>query len=161
MSVYRRFDGHGYPSLITTNIKNRQKLFCDPRAAAMLLNVLGEVQKGAGVTIYAYVVMPDHLHLVASWPNDQRVSRIMRLMKGRFARRWNRRAGLDGSVWQSRFHERALRSEHSLARAVDYVEWNPVTAGLVGEPAEYSWSSAYPGGETSGRQVRLNTLTGL
>jgi putative transposase len=136
---------------------NRLRLFSDPQAAWMLLDVVAEVQAGAGVTIYAYVVMPDHLHLVASWPPHQRLSRIMRLIKGRFARRWNHRAGLHRSVWQSRFHERALCSEESLARAVDYVHWNPVAAGLVGEPTEFAWSSACPQRETSGRSVRLKT----
>lgn len=161
MSVYRRFEGHGYPSLITTNVMNRLRLFSERKAASMLLEVLAEVQAGAGVTIFAYVVMPDHIHLVASWPPHLRLSRIMRLIKGRFARRWNQQAGLNGSVWQSRYHERALRSEESLARAVDYVHWNPVVAGLVGEPSEFAWSSASPRLGTSVRPVRLNASTGV
>ena len=75
------------------------------------------------------------------------LSRVVQLIKGRFARAYNQSAGRAGAVWQSRYHERTLRNETALFRAIEYVHQNPVSARLVLEPQDYPWSSA------SGRYV--------
>jgi hypothetical protein len=68
----------------------------------------------------------------------------MQLIKGRFARLYNDLSTKRGSLWQSRYHERALRDERELAAAIDYVHQNPVTASLSGisRAEDYPWSSA-------------------
>ncbi|HET9476334.1 MAG TPA: transposase [Dehalococcoidia bacterium] len=141
MSVYRRFTGHDVPSLITTNIAGHKPLFADPSAANALILAMEHAEAELWVTVYAYVVMPDHLHLVVA-PNENTThGDFVRLLKGRFAHRWNRNHGRDGSIWQSRFHERALRNERALLAAIDYVHSNPVAAGLAERPEDYAWSS--------------------
>ena len=47
-----------------------------------------------------------------------------------------------GKVWQDRYHDKALRNEAALLRALEYVEDNPVTEGLAERPEDYAWSSA-------------------
>ena len=66
----------------------------------------------------------------------------MQLIKDRFARHHNLLAGGRGSVWQSRYHERALRNERELLAAVEYVHQNPVVGKLATTAEEYRWSSA-------------------
>ena len=144
MSIYRRFHGHGLPYFVPTNTNERCPIFRDHAAAQMLQRVIAEVQTGMGVIIHAYVIMPDHLHIVLTLPPKQRISRVMRLIKGRFSKRWNARTGGSRAVWQSRYHEEALRSDEALRGAVDYVHWNPVVAGFVQCPEDWPWSSAYP-----------------
>lgn len=124
----------------------------------MLLDVIAEVQAATGTAVHAYVIMPDHLHIVLTLRPQQRISRVMQLIKRRFANRWNVRVGRTGSVWQSRFHEEALRSEEALNGAIDYVHWNPVDAGMVSSPEEYAWSSAARENASSGRLVRVTWL---
>lgn len=142
MSIYRRFAGHDAPSLITTNVAKRQPLFADSNAARALTLALAEAAAETKATVLAYVVMPDHLHLVLG-PNERTShGRFMRHLKGRFAHRWNRTHNRSGAVWQARFHEKALRTEKALIAAVDYVHHNPVAAGLVDRPEDYPWSSA-------------------
>jgi putative transposase len=143
MSVPQRLRDHGLPSLISTVTCGRSPLFREVGAAVMLQCVLGEVMYETKSTVYAYVIMPDHLHLVISPPRRVSTSDVIRTIKGRFARRWNLRNRSLGSVWQPRFHERIVRSERALEAAVDYVHMNPVVASLAQAVDQYPWSSAY------------------
>jgi putative transposase len=142
MSVWRRFDHHGFPSLVTTNIESRHPLFASTQAALLLLRVLDEVRHEIRIQLIAFVIMPDHLHLVLAIPPKVRLERVMRLIKGRFSNRFNRMRQTRGRIWQERYHERALRNERQLLAAIEYVHGNPVKAGLAGEAESYSWSSA-------------------
>jgi putative transposase len=142
MSIYRRFSGHGLPYFVTTNTAHRRPIFTDPAAIAALIQVLNEVRAETRFRLHAYVLMPDHLHFVTATPERIPIGRVIGLVKGRFAHRWNRRTGTSGSVWQSRFRERALRTAYALRSAIDYVHLNPVEAGLVTDPTMYEWSSA-------------------
>jgi putative transposase len=150
VSVHRRFDRHQFPSLVTTNTEGRAPVFASPIAAKMLLEVMGEVRRDTDLDLTAWVVMPDHVHLVLRLPSTTSTARVMKLIKGRFAWRFNRRANAMGSVWQSRYHERVLTSDAAFERAVDYVHWNPVRAGLAQSPGEFRWSSARNAQDLSG-----------
>lgn len=142
MSVWRRYPEHGFPSLITTNVAQRRPIFGEARVAGQLLGVIDEVKTEEPVIVYGYVIMPDHLHLVLSVRPKITLGRVMQLIKGRFAWRYNRDKNRSEKVWQDRCHEKALRSEVAFLRALQYVEDNPVTGGLANLPESYSWSSA-------------------
>ena len=148
MSVRRRFDGHGFPSLVTTNVDGRRKLFCSTPAVKLLLQVISEVRHEWRFKLLAFVVMPDHVHLVIAVPPGLAVGRVMRLIKGRFSNRYNRISRSQGSLWQERYHERALRSEHELVVAIEYVHANPIKAGLASQAESFPWSSANSACET-------------
>ena len=87
MSVYRRFFDHRYPSLITTNAAERHPLFTDRKAARALAYALTEAQEQLHFHLYAWVLMPDHLHLVIEVPDGTTSGMVMRFIKARFARR--------------------------------------------------------------------------
>jgi putative transposase len=144
MSVWARFEGHGFPSLLTTNVASREPLLASRTAAAALLRVIAEVHRETRFKLLAFVVMPDHIHLVLAVPPHVKVSRVMRLIKGRFARRHNLGSGRAGALWQTRYHERALRSERALVAAIEYVHNNPVRAGMASRAESFFWSSAHP-----------------
>jgi REP element-mobilizing transposase RayT len=122
----------------------------------MILQVISEVRAETRFTLYAYVIMPDHLHFVLSTPQATPSGEVMRRIKGRFANRWNRHSAGRGAVWQPRYHERALRTEHALQNAVDYVHWNPAVAKLVASPEDYRWSSALSWIREANDGVRLS-----
>jgi len=142
MSVWRRFDGHGFPSLVTTNVANRRPVFTDRDNAAHLKVVLFDVMHEEHADLIAWVIMPDHVHLVVSLRRTASLGRLMQLIKGRFAREHNAAIGRVGSVWQERYHEEALRDERQLHAAVQYVLHSPVKGGLAATPDEYPWCSA-------------------
>jgi len=142
MSVWKRFHAHGLPSFITTNLEKRRPLLSAERPAQMLLDVVKEVRRETEFKLLAFVIMPDHMHLVLALPPDLRLGRVMQLIKGRFSNRYNELVGGGGRLWQERYHERALRTEAELVAAIEYVHRNPVAAGLVSEAEDFSWSSA-------------------
>src|SRR3990170_8766876 len=120
MSVYRRFDTEGYPSLVTTNAANRRPVFHSDAAAALLIEIIYEVRRETAFPLLAFVVMPDHIHLVLSPSSVDSLAKIMQLVKGRFfARRYHSESGDRGSLWQSRYHEQALRAERELFDAIE------------------------------------------
>ena len=141
MSVYRRFATELLPCFVTTNTCDRRRLFSSAAACDLLVRIIYEVRTEIGYQLLAFTVMPDHVHLVLV-PPEGRLGQIVQLIKGRFARFYNQRANRSGAVWQSRYHERTLRTETALLRALEYVHHNPVVVGLVSEPEDYRWSSA-------------------
>ena len=84
MSVWRRFDHHGFTSLITTNVESRSPVFASTQVARLMLRVIGEVRHETRVRLLAFVIMPDHVHLVLATPPPLRLGRVMQLIKGRF-----------------------------------------------------------------------------
>jgi REP element-mobilizing transposase RayT len=141
MSIWRRFD-HGYPALLTTNVEDRRPVFRDPTAARHLFEVIEQIRAEERFDLLAYVIMPDHLHLIARPHADVTTSRIMKMIKGRFARQHQAPTRRRGPFWQSRFHEKALTTDEALWTAVRYVHQNPVQAGIASSPSVYPWSSA-------------------
>ena len=142
MSIYRRFGDHEFPSLVTSNIANRTAIFSSERAARLFIQILHDVKLETDCDLIAFVVMPDHVHLVLRSTATHSIGQVIQLIKGRFSRRYNEMTGKSGRLWQSRYHERALRSESELSAAIEYVQDNPVAAGLAGEASAFAWSSA-------------------
>jgi hypothetical protein len=69
------------------------------------------------------------------------LGKVMHLVQGTFARKWNRRRQLKGHVFEARYFARLCLTERYLWALVRYVHDNPVRAGLVPHPAMYEWSS--------------------
>jgi len=152
MSIWKRYDTHGLPSLITTNLANRKPLLASSYAARMLMEVINEVRAETAFNLLAFVVMPDHLHMVVSLPSGLKLGRVMQLIKGRFSNRYHRATGGDGNLWQERYHERTLRTEQQLITAIEYVHGNPMKAGIVSQLEDFPWSSANPTHDTDLRR---------
>jgi putative transposase len=88
----------------------------------------------------AYCLMTNHYHLILVTP-EPNISRGMHHLNGSYARWFNRRHGLEGHVFQRRFHSVVIESDWHLLEACRYVVLNPVRAGVVREPSEWAWSS--------------------
>jgi hypothetical protein len=69
--------------------------------------------------------------------------RIVQSAKGYSARRCNQLLGLSGQFWQDESYDHVVRNDEELFRIIDYVENNPVKAGLVARREDWRWSSAY------------------
>lgn len=94
-----------------------------------------------GVEVWAYCLMPNHVHLVAVPQSADGLRRAVGEAHRRYTAAVNRREGWSGHLWQGRFASCAMDERHLLA-AARYVELNPVRAGLVARAGEYRWSSA-------------------
>lgn len=90
-----------------------------------------------------WVLMPDHFHGLLRLGNSSLAVTVGHL-KGLAAKRVNEYLGATGAVWQSAFHDRALRREDDRKNIARYIVANPLRAGLVKSIREYPyWNSIY------------------
>jgi putative transposase len=93
------------------------------------------------VDVWAYCLMPNHVHLVAVPESRYGLAQAMGEAHRRYTLRVNQREDWRGYLWQGRFSSYPLDEQYVLA-AVRYIETNPVRAGLAKRPWQYPWSSA-------------------
>jgi REP element-mobilizing transposase RayT len=93
--------------------------------------------------LHCFVVMPNHVHILVT--PIQPVSRFMHSLKRFTAREANRMLGTTGRpFWQDEGYDRLVRDDLEFESIAKYIERNPVDAGIVSEPAQFRWSSAWP-----------------
>jgi len=164
----KRYYGAGNLHFITCGCYRRQPLLGTPRRRDLLLTVLEQVRKRYEFVV-GYVIMPEHIHLLISEPQAKNPSTVMQALKISFARRVLARArrhrnpsqtGLfdhpPQHIWQKRFYDFNVWTEHKRVEKLRYMHCNPVKRGLVASPELWRWSSfrAYSLGETG--LVRVN-----
>jgi REP element-mobilizing transposase RayT len=106
---------------------------------------------------HAFVVMPNHVHLLAT--PAVTLSKLTRSLKGITAKRANSMLGMTGKpFWQEESYDRLVRNGPEFDKIQNYIEQNPVRAGLVRVASEYKWSSAgATGGSPADQGVRPTT----
>jgi putative transposase len=103
---------------------------------------------GKRYRVIAWCIMPNHVHVVFETLEGYPVSEIVQSWKSYVAHEANRILHRSGKFWFREYHDRYIRNAEHLANAVEYVENNPVKAGLVGSKEEWRWSSAWAPGFT-------------
>ena len=113
-----------------------------PGVADRVVELILKGEKDLGYfSLYAFVVMPNHVHLLMKPKIELR--RIMNGVKGSTAHAANTilcRAGKP--FWQDESFDHWVRTEKEFGNILRYIEWNPVSAGLVARPEQWLWSSA-------------------
>ncbi len=144
------------PHHVTQRGNNRQAVFFDDEDRRRYLEFLGEHAKRFGLTIWAYCLMPNHVHLVGVPAGEDSLAQAVGRTNFRYTQHVNRRHGRSGHLWQNRFYSCALDEVH-VWRAICYVERNPVRAKMVRVPWRYAWSSAaaHVGESDGGRLLDL------
>jgi len=97
---------------------------------------------GARYHLHAWVVMPNHAHVVIAVEPGQSLSRIVDSWKSYTATAINRCLKRRGQLWQKDYWDRVIRDEKHFISAVDYIHGNPVKARLVDRAEDWQWSSA-------------------
>ncbi|MBZ5527988.1 MAG: transposase [Acidobacteriia bacterium] len=91
--------------------------------------------------LHAYVIMPNHVHIL--FEPRLPLAKITGVLKGVAARDANATLGRSGKpFWQDESFDHWVRNSTEFERIRHYIEWNPVRAGLVTQPEDWSWSSA-------------------
>jgi putative transposase len=141
MARIARVIAPGFPHHVTQRGNRRQEtFFCDEDYQAYL-DLMAEWCRKCRVDIWAWCLMPNHVHLIAVPQSEEGLARAIGEAHRRYTRRINFRQGWRGHLWQERFASFPMDETHLLA-AARYVELNPVQAGLAKSPEEYRWSSA-------------------
>jgi len=130
----------GLPHHVIQRGHDRRAIFLDDEDRERYLATLREAA-AAGTAVHAYVLMPDHVHLVVTPNVAGDVGRLVQSVGRRYVRWFNARHGRTGSLFEARYRSAVVEPEGHLLAVMRYVELNPVRAGLVVEPADFRWSS--------------------
>ena len=141
MARLKRYFEEGVPCFITTVTHNRSPIFTEKKNCKILLVALEFFKLVLDYKIFAYCIMPDHLHLILQITKQYNISYIMKMLKGNFARKYNKLHSQQGKVWQNSFYDEELRTVDVLLKKIEYIHNNPVRAKIVNSPEQYPFSS--------------------
>jgi len=137
----KRFHLLGMPQHIIQRGNNRQACFFAEADYSYYLEALRIAADKYGCRIHAYVLMTNHVHLLATPDKEYALSSMMQSVGSRYVRYINREYQRSGTLWEGRFKASLIQSERYLLTCYRYIEMNPVRANMVKHPAEYRWSS--------------------
>ena len=120
---------------------NRQPIFVDDADRERMLALLAENVPRWGIALHAYVLMDNHVHILATPSRETSMPRAMHWIGCVFAQYINAKYHRTGSRFEGRYRAAAVHDETYLLTCMRYIELNPVRAGIVANPADYRWSS--------------------
>lgn len=132
-----RWSKPGREHLVTTVTLRRHPLFNDFACARIFIKQLAQLDEEDVCTWLAWVLMPDHFHGLLRLDGDADLSTVMRFLKCRSGNAIGRHRCKPGRIWQSNYHDRALRKEDDRVAAARYIVANPMRAGLVKRIGDY------------------------
>ena len=158
--AHRFLISHDSPALyITVVTKDRLPVFRTDYMKEFICGALDEARKSAGILLFAYVIMWDHMHLLTS--RNSTTANVLRVLKGITARRVTDYLNEKGhfrslaklehqeqkrnhkySLWQTEKNVLPIFSESMFVEKLNYIHQNPVKAGLSECAEDYRWSSA-------------------
>lgn len=173
---------------VTSRTFNHQKIFASEKTCQLFVEVLDYCRKKYRFRLYAYVVMPDYVHLLILPRGKYNISEIMHRIKGNFAQQYtkrnhkgsvagwgmwkgisvgeplwfalnqNRRRIRMNPVWQKSFHDRIIRSDEEMFNTIQYINNNAVKHHLVDDPLKWQYSSYHNYCENGKELIRIDYL---
>jgi REP-associated tyrosine transposase len=125
---------------ITARGNRRQRVFSKDRDHERFLELLEHVSTRLAWRCHGYCLMPNHYHLVLETLKPNLSVGMHRLNSG-YAHWFNTKYGLEGHLFQSRFHAVLIESDWHFVELSRYLAMNPVRAGLCSTPSAWEWSS--------------------
>jgi REP-associated tyrosine transposase len=144
-----RYYGTNDLHFITCSCYRRLAFLGTPQRRDFFLRLLEEARVRFRFVVCAYVVMPEHFHLLVTEPQIGSPSSVLQNVKQRFAQRIlghelkkeDQTKLVSRHVWQARFYDFNVWTERKRIEKVRYIHRNPVKRGLVRSPEEWRWSS--------------------
>lgn len=141
MARQRRTKLTEVPQHIVQRGNNRGACFLEDGHRFYYLGLLGEAALSHGVAVHAYVLMTNHVHLLATPRERGGISAMMQAVGRRYVPWFNKLCRRTGTLFEGRFWAEVVRSERRLLCCYRYIELNPVRAALADDAAAYRWSS--------------------
>jgi len=130
----------GLPHHVTQRGNRGERIFLEEGDYALYRDLLAGACRKAGVAVWAYCLMPNHVHLILVPDDAAGLARALADAHRRYAGFVNARARQTGHLFQGRFSSVAMDEEHLIA-AARYASLNPVRAHLVRRAQDWAWSS--------------------
>jgi putative transposase len=109
----------------------------------LFIDTLRSYVKAGKFKVHDFVVMPNHVHLSITLDNTMSVEKAVQFIKGGFSYRVKKELGYLGEIWQKGFSEVRITSRASFLKHREYIDQNPVRAGLADAPEKFPYGSAY------------------
>jgi putative transposase len=140
----KRLHHSGQSHFITFSCYHRLPLLAQMQMQETFLLALEQTRRRFQLRVYGYVVMPEHVHLLMSEPDDDMLSRAVQLLKSKVsiqARKQDKRVAGEAPFWQTRYFDHNVRNNEGFVTQLRYIHRNPVKRGLCIMPEEWPWSS--------------------
>ena len=131
----------GQPHHVIQRGAGQQPIFLDTDDYLMFLRYLKEGARQFKVAVHAYVLMSNHLHLLASPADATGLARTMQWIGRYYVPYFNVKYARTGTLWQGRYKTAVIDSERYFLLCSRHIELNPVRAGIVAAPGDFRWSS--------------------
>ncbi|MCP4570437.1 MAG: transposase [FCB group bacterium] len=141
MSKLLRYHKNSDICFVTSVTYSRKPILVDN--SDLLISALNKYQEILKYDLLAYVIMPDHIHLLIDCKGNN-LSTIMQRIKLSFSRRYRDRLSIKSQrVWQPRFWDHIIRDQSDMNRHIDYIHFNPVKHALADSPFEWEFSTIH------------------
>lgn len=136
----RKLNAPNIVSHITQRAAGKESLFLEDNDYLFMLGILKESVQNYSLNMYAFCLMPNHVHLLFSTTEDNLYA-TMRDIFSRYAMRFNQKYERKGHLFGGPYRQAVCLDDSYLLAASLYIHLNPVKTGLVSEPLSYRWSS--------------------
>jgi putative transposase len=141
MSRLPRYFVEGLPLHIIVRGNDRMPVFRYRADFSYFKSTLLEASQRHRLAIHAYVLMPNHVHLLATPADAASAPKVMQSVGRRYVYYFNRRYQRTGTLWEGRYRATAVDTDSYLFECMRYIELNPVRAAMTVHPRKFPWSS--------------------
>jgi len=141
MARLPRYFVKGQPQHLIQRGNNREPIFAGDEDYLFYLECLKKAAELHNCVIHAYVLMTNHVHLLASPETEHSLPKTLQSVGRRYVQYFNYSYCRSGTLWEGRYKATLIDSERYLLTCMSYIELNPVRAGMVDHPGSYPWSS--------------------
>ena len=130
---------------LTFSTWQHRRLFAVEAYARLFLKTLYHYRHESRYALHAFVLMPDHVHLLLTPAQDVTIEHAVQLIKGGYSHALGTLIGRKSEIWQRGFTDHRIRDSRDFAHHRNYIHQNPAAAKIAFDPREYRYCSAFPG----------------
>jgi len=128
---------------VTSRTNNKIEVFQNGLGRKIILVILEEAKEKYGFKLLNFCIMPTHFHLLIKPAEKTNLARIIQWIKTKSAKSWNRTHGSINHLWGERYFANIIKDQNEFDTVMNYIDQNPVKAGLVSESSEWLASGSF------------------
>jgi putative transposase len=136
-----RIDFPGLPLHLIVRGNDRKPIFFSDDDRLYFLQCIGKISAKRACEIHAFVLMPNHVHMLATPRREHAASRMMQDLGRAYVAHVNKLHGRTGALYEGRFRSSLVETTRYFLACMRYIEMNPVRARITQDPRRYEWSS--------------------
>jgi REP element-mobilizing transposase RayT len=126
---------------VMTRGNQKQITFLDNKDYEKYIEILKHYKHKFWFKLFGYCLMPNHVHIIIKIKQGRSLQKIVQGLNQTYTIWFNKKYGKVGHLWQGRYKSRLIQNNNYLIDCIEYVELNPIRAGLTKKTASYPWSS--------------------